>query len=38
MPAPEDQARENIDQMLAKSGWAVGVVERWSLGGIHEYN
>lgn len=23
MPSPEDQARENIDRMLAKSGWAV---------------
>ncbi len=23
MPSPEDQARENIDRMLTKSGWAV---------------
>ena len=23
MSSPEDQARENIDRVLAKSGWAV---------------
>ena len=23
MPTPEDQARENIDQLLTKAGWAV---------------
>jgi type I restriction enzyme R subunit len=23
MPTPEDQARENIDRMLAGAGWAV---------------
>jgi type I restriction enzyme R subunit len=23
MPTPEDQARENIDRMLAQAGWAV---------------